>query len=80
MLPAVLIFGEHDSAVLVDIDPAAGYGVLMAPATGLREQRPLAELREGFSGHVFYLRPMQEFDARTPKIYQAAGEHWFWGC
>jgi len=79
VLPAVLIFGEHDSAVLVDIDPAAGYGVLMAPATGLREQRPLAELREGFSGHVFYLRPMQEFDARTPKIYQAAGEHWFWG-
>jgi len=79
VLPAVLIFGEHDSAVLVDIDPAAGYGVLMAPATGLREQRPLAELREGFSGHVFYLRPMQEFDARTPKIFQAAGEHWFWG-
>lgn len=79
VLPAVLIFGEHDSAVLVDLDPAAGYGVLMAPATGLREQRPLAELREGFSGHVFYLRPMQEFDARTPKIYQAAGEHWFWG-
>ena len=79
VLPAVLIFGEHDSAVLVDIDATAGYGVLMSPATGLREQRPLAELREGFSGHVFYLRPMQEFDARTPKIYQAAGEHWFWG-
>lgn len=79
VLPAVLLYGEHDSAVLVDIEPTAGYGVLMSPATGLREQRPLAELREGFTGHAFYLRPMQEFDARTPKIYQAPGEHWFWG-
>lgn len=79
VLPAVLLYGEHDSAVLVDIDPTGGYGVLMSPATGLREQRPLVDLQEGFSGHAFYLRPMQEFDARTPKIYQAPGEHWFWG-
>ena len=79
VLPAVLLYGDHDSRVLVDIDPAAGFGVLMSPATGLREQRPLAELAEGYSGHLFYLRPMQEFDARTPKIYQAPGEHWFWG-
>jgi len=63
----------------VDIDADAGYGVVMAPATGLREQRPLDQLRQECNGHVFYLRPMQEFDARTPKIYQAAGEHWFWG-
>ncbi len=79
VLPAVLLYGEHDSAVLVDIDAAAGYGVLMSPRTGLREQRSLDELQRQFSGHVFYLRPMQEFDARTPKIYQAPGEHWFWG-
>jgi ATP-binding cassette, subfamily C, bacterial LapB len=79
VLPAVLLYGDHAAAVLVDIDPAAGFGVLMSPATGLREQRPLTELEAGYSGHLFYLRPMQEFDARTPRIYQAPGEHWFWG-
>ena len=79
VLPAVLLQDDLRALVLVDIDADAGYGVVMAPATGLREQRPLDQLREECNGHVFYLRPMQEFDARTPKIYQAAGEHWFWG-
>jgi len=79
VLPAVLLYGEHESAVLIDIDTEAGFGVLMSPATGLREQYPLDELATGYSGHLFYLRPMQEFDARTPKAYRAPGEHWFWG-
>ncbi len=79
VLPAVLLYGDHQAAVLVDIDAEAGFGVLMSPTTGLREQYPLAELAEGYSGHLFYLRPMQEFDSRTPKSYHAPGEHWFWG-
>lgn len=79
VLPAVLLQDDQRAQVLVDIDADAGYGVVMSPATGLREQRPLDQLRQECNGHVFYLRPMQEFDARTPKIYQATGEHWFWG-
>ncbi|MBK9425843.1 MAG: hypothetical protein IPN63_00020 [Gammaproteobacteria bacterium] len=79
VLPAVLLYGDETSAVLVDIDADQGWGVLMAPATRHREQRSLEQLSDGFSGHLFYLRPMQEFDARTPKIYNSPGEHWFWG-
>ena len=79
VLPAVLLYDDGNSAVLVDIDAEQGWGVLMAPGTRHREQRSLEQLGEGFSGHVFYLRPMQEFDARTPKIYNTPGEHWFWG-
>lgn len=79
VLPAVLLQDDQRAQVLVDIDADAGYGVVMSPATGLRDQRPLDQLRQECNGHVFYLRPMQEFDARTPKIYQASGDHWFWG-
>jgi ATP-binding cassette subfamily C protein LapB len=79
VLPAVLLYDDESSAVLVDIDAEQGWGVLMAPGTRHREQRSLEQLQKGFSGHLFYLRPMQEFDARTPKIYNNPGEHWFWG-
>lgn len=79
VLPAVLLYADGSSAVLVDVDAEQGWGILMAPGTRHREQRSLAQLGEDFSGHVFYLRPMQEFDARTPKIYNNPGEHWFWG-
>ena len=79
VLPAVLLYEDGNSAVLVDIDVEQGWGVLMAPGSRHREQHSLAQLGEGFSEHVFYLRPMQEFDARTPKIYNNPGEHWFWG-
>ncbi len=79
VLPAILLLKDGRSAVLTDIDATLGYGIFMCPETMQREQRSLAKLESDYSGNIFYLRPMQEFDARTPKIYKTTGQHWFWG-
>ena len=79
VLPAIILLKDGRSAVLTDIDPALGYGVFMCPETMQREQRALAKLEADYTGNLFYLRPMQEFDARTPKIHKDTEQHWFWG-
>ena len=79
VLPAIILFKDGRSGVLTDIDSELGYGVLMSPKTMQREQCTLADLEDDYSGSVFYLRSMQEFDARTPKIHKDTGQHWFWG-
>lgn len=79
VLPAIILFKDGRSAVLTDIDASLGYGVFMCPETMQREQRALSRLETDYTGNVFYLRPMQEFDARTPKIHKDTEQHWFWG-
>ncbi len=79
VLPAILMLEGGRSAVLTDINTELGYGVLTSPRDQVSEQLSLDAIRALYSGHVFYLRPMQQFDKRTPKIYKNTGEHWFWG-
>ena len=79
VLPAIIALRGERYAVLTDIDAGAGYAVLMAPETGGLFQVDIELLSGDYDGQVFYLRPTQQFDARTPKIHQKAGEHWFWG-
>lgn len=79
VLPAIIGLDENRYAVMTDIDVDGGYAMLMAPTSHALRQIDLSELAKHYQGQVFYLRPTQQFDSRTPKIYKSAGEHWFWG-
>ena len=79
VLPAIIVLDDEKYAVITDLDAAAGYAILMAPETHGLYQIDLADLAARYQGQVFYLRPTQQFDSRTPKIYESAGDHWFWG-
>lgn len=79
VLPAIISLQGERYAVVTDIDADAGYAVLMAPDSRSLFQANLEQLSACYEGQVFYLRPTQQFDARTPKIHRKAGEHWFWG-
>ena len=79
VLPAIIMLDDEVYAVITDLDAAAGYAILMAPQTHGLYQIDLADLAARYKGQVFYLRPTQQFDSRTPKIYESTGDHWFWG-
>ncbi len=79
VLPAIIALQGERYAVITDIDTDAGYAVLMAPETSGLFQVSLDDLSAEYAEQAFYLRPTQQFDARTPKIHKQPGEHWFWG-
>lgn len=79
VLPVVLILKNGDAVVLSELDADLGLAVIIDPETHEPVQINYQELLGNYSGHVFYLRPMQQFDSRTPKIYKDGHEHWFWG-
>ena len=78
VLPAVLVLDDGGGLVLSDINVELGYAVIAAPGNKLFRQISLEDLQSCYGGHVFYLRKMQQFDARTPKIYHDENQHWFW--
>lgn len=79
VLPAILILDSGDAVVLKDISVEREIAILHS-----KNQQPkqvdYQQLKAMYAGHVFYLRPMQQFDSRTPKIYQESNEHWFFGA
>lgn len=78
VLPAILLLRDERYAVISDIDSADGYVMLMEPETRAVHQVDIAELDKLYRGQVFYLRPTQQFDSRTPQIHKSSGDHWFW--
>tara|TARA_R110000822_G_scaffold159476_4_gene299166 strand:+ start:965 stop:3127 length:2163 start_codon:yes stop_codon:yes gene_type:complete len=79
VLPVLLILKNGEGVVLSDINADLGLAVLIDPETHQPVQVDYQQLLEIYSGHVFYMRPMQQFDSRTPKIYHNGHDHWFWG-
>ncbi|UTW45772.1 type I secretion system permease/ATPase [bacterium SCSIO 12696] len=77
-LPSVLMLKDGGAAVLTELDLELGYGVLVS-ADEQYQQFSLDELAQVYDNHLFLLRPMQQFDQRSPKIYPSTGQHWFWG-
>lgn len=79
VLPAILILSSGTAIVLTAIDTELGIATVQDAETQQHIQVDYKQLEAEYSGHVFYLRPMQQFDSRTPKIYKNGHEHWFWG-
>jgi ATP-binding cassette, subfamily C, bacterial LapB len=79
VLPVILVLKNGGAVVLSEVNANIGLAVLIDPETHQPIQVNFKQLLEIYSGHAFYLRPMQQFDSRTPKIYQDGHDHWFWG-
>ncbi|MEZ5529024.1 MAG: hypothetical protein R3E57_03640 [Porticoccaceae bacterium] len=79
VLPAILLLENGKAVVASALDKATGLVFVTVPETQEKIQLDLDSLREVYSGYAFYLRPMQQFDSRTPKIHHSSGDHWFWG-
>ncbi len=80
VLPAILMLESGGSVVLTDINPEQRIAIVLDPESHQPIQVDYQQLEDEYSGHVFYLRPMQQFDSRTPKIYKNGHDHWFWGA
>jgi ATP-binding cassette subfamily C protein LapB len=80
VLPAILILNSGKAVVLTDIDSEQNIAIALDQENHHPIQIDYQQLEDQYSGHVFYLRPMQQFDSRTPKIYKTGHEHWFWGA
>ncbi|TNF01508.1 MAG: type I secretion system permease/ATPase [Gammaproteobacteria bacterium] len=78
VLPAILLTKEGKALVLSGLDSDLDLAFLTNPITQEQNQVDLKALQTIYSGHVFYIRPMQQFDSRTPRIHQEKGAHWFW--
>ncbi len=78
VLPSVLLLKNDHAVVLTELNLELGYAILTGPDESC-QQVSLEALASEFVGHVFLIRPMQQFDDRSPKIYQDDQQHWFWG-
>ena len=80
LLPAVLLLEDQRACVLLDCDAAAATCRVVFPELG---EAPVllaqSELSQRYAGTVFYVRPRQHFDARTPQVRTRRDGHWFWG-
>jgi len=79
VLPAILLLEDGKALVFDGLDASLGLAFIVEPETQEKTQVDLNALKAAYSGHVIYLRPMQQFDSRTPKIHRRSGDHWFWG-
>lgn len=78
VMPAILVLENGGYAVIADVKPELGLAILIDPSDDSRFQLPIGELASCYTGHCFYLRPMQQFDARSPRIFERVTGHWFW--
>ncbi len=77
LLPALLVLNNQKSCVLLDlIDDVAG--VTFPELDEARIELPFDELESQYAGHVIYLQPRFQFDARAPEVGKVRRRHWFW--
>ncbi|WP_461520599.1 type I secretion system permease/ATPase [Porticoccus sp.] len=79
VMPAIVLLNDGRAMVLNGVDTKLQLAEVTSPETQEVVQIELDSLKAEYSGNVFYLRPMQQFDSRTPKIHSDSGDHWFWG-
>ncbi|WIO75535.1 type I secretion system permease/ATPase [Porticoccaceae bacterium LTM1] len=81
-LPSILMTSHESAVVLAELNREEGYAILLNANEQSKDQYQqvsIADLEAIYSGHLFLVRPFQQFDSRTPKIYKDTGQHWFWG-
>ena len=79
LLPVILLLKEKQACLLLEwLDN--GTARVRFPESG-ESSDVLArdELEALFAGVVFFVRPVYNFDERTPDSGQAKSRHWFWG-
>ncbi|MBK6295993.1 MAG: type I secretion system permease/ATPase [Rhodoferax sp.] len=79
LLPAILLLKDKQACLLLEWLPS-GDARVRYPETG--ESSDLIDrevLTAMYAGLVFFVRPVFNFDQRTPETGQVRTRHWFWG-
>ncbi|TNE81767.1 MAG: type I secretion system permease/ATPase, partial [Gammaproteobacteria bacterium] len=66
VLPAILLMNDGKAVVLSGLDKTLQLAFITDPETQEQTQVGISQLASAYSGHAYYLRPMQQFDSRTP--------------
>jgi ATP-binding cassette subfamily C protein LapB len=79
LLPAILLLKDNQTCILLEwLDN--GDARVRYPENGeSADVLTCAELESQYSGVVFFVRPIFNFDARSPNQAQLKSQHWFWG-
>ncbi|MBK9572567.1 MAG: type I secretion system permease/ATPase [Rhodoferax sp.] len=79
LLPAILLLKDKQACLLLEWLPS-GEARVRYPETGessdLIDRDTLATI---YAGLAFFVRPIFNFDQRTPETGQVRARHWFWG-
>lgn len=80
LAPTILLLEERCACVLTGWDATRSHARVVFPELGeAAVDMPVEQLAARYSGRAIYLRPRFRFDARTPSVRPARGQHWFWG-
>ena len=79
VLPAVLLFHDGSTRILLGIDPAAGRLTLANPSSGDAEVvERLEVIKARYAGFAYLVRPASLGDPRALATGDLPKEHWFW--
>jgi ATP-binding cassette subfamily C protein LapB len=80
LAPTILLLTGDRACVLAGWNETREVARVIFPELGeAAVDMPAAELAARYSGRAIYLRPRFRFDARSPMVRPARGQHWFWG-
>jgi ATP-binding cassette, subfamily C, bacterial LapB len=79
LLPAILLLKDNQACVFLRWLPS-GKALVRYPEHGESASELAAqELESIYAGVVFFIRPIFNFDARSPGQGKVKSRHWFWG-
>lgn len=78
LLPVILLLKEKQACVLLEWTNTGDARVRFPESGESSDVLSRAELEALFAGVVFFVRPVFNFDQRTPDSGQIKSRHWFW--
>ena len=79
LLPAVLCLQDQKFVVLMHFDKRRQKAWVYVPERGGEVAISVKDLKENYTGRVFFLAQENQYDARTPQLLETNQKHWFWG-
>jgi ATP-binding cassette subfamily C protein LapB len=79
LLPAVLLLKDRQACVLLEWLPNGDARIRRPEQGESADVLTAKELGAQYSGVVLFVRPLFNFDQRTPETGQVKSRHWFWG-
>lgn len=79
LLPAILLLKDKQACLLLEWLPNGDARVRFPESGESADTLSKEALAEIYAGIVFFVRPIFNFDPRTPETGQIKSRHWFWG-
>ena len=79
LLPAILLLQDNQACLLLEWLPSGEARVRYPEAGESATVLSKEVLEQQFAGIVFFVRPVFNFDPRSPGQGQLKSKHWFWG-